>query len=164
MQFTKALSATLLTFTLFLGQFAWSQDLTPKISKWDNILEQIKISDKFMEDGQGFTYKYVEKIEPSDRNKPRTALYFTGKGVVSEDSVFHIFEVSVVFEKWAFNADGNWVINQWIFQTNLQGELLRTMHIHMVQTLDGRVLEHDGLPVGSIEEQTSLLRSLIEIF
>lgn len=111
----------------------------------------------------GYAAYSLGNIVPNDETKPRSAEYFTVIGVFSRDR-FVPTSLSTVTEEWTISAEGYWVIDQWIQQASLQGELESVRHAKIVETWDRQVLEVITLPTESVDSPTEQTRwkSLLE--
>ena len=96
-------------------------------------------------------YLTKSHIEPSDTEHSHQADYFSTVGGFQPNGAFVIDHVETVSEAWTITADGQRDIDQWLFMATKEGDLSRTLHMHVVETADGQVLEDDALPV--IEEE-----------
>lgn len=72
---------------------------------------------------------------------PHTASYINAWGYVNSEGVFSPSYVTLVYEDWAKNQDGNWHIDQWLFSLDLQGAPGRVSHGYLIETEHGQVLD-----------------------
>jgi hypothetical protein len=72
--------------------------------------------------------------------------YFNLWGGKDANGVFQAGSASFVSEDWRI-IDGDWNIDQWIFQLNMDGSIAQPTHNVLVETMDGQVLQDDGDPL-----------------
>lgn len=123
-------------------------------AEWDRLVAQASASENRLPFDES-ELRYLEFLEPADKSAPHLAEYFSVVGVNGPDGFF-AYKVSLVIEDWQKTADGNWAIDQWIYEAGMSGDIYRLMHIEMTQAPGGRVLDYKHLPVGapnSPEEQ-----------
>jgi hypothetical protein len=61
----------------------------------------------------------------------------------------------LVSEKWVVNANDQWEITQWIFNSTLTGEMREISNNFLLERKDGRVLDYKNLPTDGPQAETS---------
>lgn len=95
-------------------------------------------------------------VVPNDVSKPHQADYFSTLGERDNAGTYTPFSVSVVNENWQKDSSGNWIIDQWIFDLTLMGDLRRVYHGRVVESQSGSVLSDESFPVGSPTDSANL--------
>lgn len=75
------------------------------------------------------------------KDEPHTASYINAWGYVTPEGVFEPSYVTMVYEDWARNGEGNWHIGQWLISLDLNGTITRVSRGYLVETADGQVLD-----------------------
>ncbi|MBI4377087.1 MAG: hypothetical protein HY549_11635 [Elusimicrobia bacterium] len=113
-----------------------------KINPWRDILEKVrKFGTTYPEDGRfpgGYGLSDIRGETASDHLADYVNLwgFWNGKG-----DFFPSF-ATMVSEDLKIAGDGNWHINQWLFQLDLEGIPTSISKVFMIQTKERRVLEH----------------------
>jgi hypothetical protein len=103
--------------------------------------------------GNDYDFHVLKRVTPANPNNTHHAEYFSAVGITDTEGKFSAFQVSVVSEHWVKKANGNWDIDQWIWNAALDGEMQLVYHFRLQETADGSVLGDDAMPLGSPEEQ-----------
>ncbi len=96
-------------------------------------------------------YLTKSHIEPSDTDHSHQADYFSTVGGFQPNGTFVVDHIETVSETWTISADGQRDVDQWLFMATREGDLSRTLHMHVVETADGQVLQDDVVPVTADE-------------
>lgn len=75
------------------------------------------------------------------KDEPHTANYINAWGYLNAEGVFSPSYVTMVYEDWFRNQEGNWRIDQWLFSLDLDGSPVRVSRGYLVETPDGQVLD-----------------------
>lgn len=133
--------------------------LEPKIvsrTPWQQILDKVRAKGKFSpRDGDIPATKGLEYVR-GRADADHVVDYINIWGDVDSRGAFAESNVTMVSEDWRIGTDGNWHIDQWIFETDLEGATTRAAHNALVETRDGRVLGYDNenLPQGDPRVRT----------
>lgn len=135
---------------LFLSLNAYSA------SNWNDLLK-VAIANGTPFDTPEGTFMRFSHIYPVDKTKPHQADYFSPVGGFSNGE-FHASWVSMASETWEIDSTGNWFVDIWMHHVSSAGELLTVHHVHLKETLDGRVLEHKYIPTGGAKDPLEIER------
>jgi hypothetical protein len=105
--------------------------------------------------GNDYDFHVLMRVTPTNPNKTHHAEYFSAAGVTDTNGKFSAFQVSVVSEHWVKKMNGNWDIDQWIWNAALDGEMQLVNHFRLQETAEGSVVGDDALPLGSPVEQAA---------
>ncbi len=149
--------------TLFLTPFLISPAIAGHIppgfdaQKWNSFVQKVVA---FGESTliEPYTFRHLSRLQPQDKTKPHQADYIRTTGVVDSQDNYIPFSVSAVSENWAVNAEGNWVIDQWLWDVNLDGGLETVQHFMLVETPSGTVLDVQNLSAGQPSSAEELAR------
>lgn len=133
--------------------------------EWDQLVA------KMINEGTPLEFQHGElrslrHIEPSDISLPHVAEYISTIGAVDFEGRYVAFSVSAVNEDWRLTDTGYWNIEQWIFESDLDGNMTRFFHRTIVEDGEGRVLEiidHPKDPIDS-PEMTGRWESLKKVW
>lgn len=123
-------------------------------TKWTKLLDRIVEHGTPMETDEGH-WRILSHVVPDDRAKPRHADYISTIGSYDAAGEYVPGVVSDVSENWQIK-DGNWDIDQWHFLVLTTGELIWVEHNHLVETMEGRVLDYQSLPTGAVSDPVEL--------
>lgn len=113
-----------------------------KCPGWSAVLKKVLEHGTFMEaDGYYIPAGKGLKDLSAPAEAPHTASYINAWGYVNPEGVFAPYYVTLVFEDWAKNQEGNWHIDQWLFSLDLQGVPDRVSHGYLIETVHGQVLD-----------------------
>ena len=140
---------------LSTGAFASNLPQAFNAQDWQALVDQASNKGQVMPFGDGMELHYLAKFDPADTQGPHNAAYFSVVGVRDSDGVFHPLNISLVDENWQI-TDGNWWIDQWIFQGDLDGSLVKTGHSRIVETPKNIVLETKDFPTQPVTDSRSL--------
>ncbi len=105
-------------------------------------------------------YLTKARIEPADSTKTHQADYFSTVGGFRPDGSFAVDHVEGVSETWTIATDGQRDIDQWLFSVSRDGDLLRTLHMRLVETEEGQVLQDDVVPSTADESMARWIAQL----
>ena len=108
---------------------------------WTNLIAKAIGSGKQTRGPSNEDLRYLQHIVPADLAQPHQAEYFTLNGVVTRDGNYQVVEISAVSENWQKDAKGNWLIDQVIFVSSVDGVLTNVFRAQLVETADGQVLD-----------------------
>lgn len=148
-------------FAIFSVIFMIALESKAVAENWGILFEKMRISENSMTDSMGNTRRYIAKITPNDVAINHSALYLVGRGMLASNNYFVVRDASVVFEGWSINKEDDWLIDQWIFSTTIEGYIKRVSRFNIVRTRGGTIKEHKSVPSGTPEEQRRHLDSLI---
>ena len=117
-------------------------------SSVDVVVSKIVTSGTAMPVGNGDELLTLTFRDPADPALAHRAEYVSTVGVRDAAGKYYPQSLTAVSENWQKSADGNWRIEQWIFNATLSGELTSIDHAAVLETQDGRYLGSDNLPVG----------------
>lgn len=142
----KALLAWMVVGLAFTN-FAQAENLPPGFdeSRFLNLLHFAAEKGKPMK-VDAYEYRVLSNISEPDPSKTHYSDYFSLVGGTDSAGNFGVLEISAVSEFWERQANGNWIIDQWIWEVAPNGELIRNLHYIIVETFDGSVLELKYLP------------------
>jgi len=107
---------------------------------WAKVIETVKRDGKF-KDGGGFMPSIfsIEDVsgDPKADHSMRGVSFVGG---VNEEEQFEAMGALLVFQDFKLGKDGNFQIDQWVFQTDVYGRVGNVGHGTVVQTPDGKVL------------------------
>ena len=129
------------------------------IQAWLNWLDTVVKTGEPTEMPNGI-YLTKSHIEPSDKEHSHQADYFSTVGGFQPNGTFFIDHIETVSEAWTISADGQRDVDQWLFMTTREGDLSRTLHMHVVETADGQVLRDDAMPVNEDEAMAKWIGQL----
>lgn len=95
---------------------------------------------------------------PDDPANSHLAEYFSAVGVTQTDGKFVAFRVSAVSEDWRKQPNGDWEIEQWVWDAALDGEPLQIFHTLLKEDARGSVLSDVNLPVGQPTDKAEIQR------
>lgn len=127
-------------------------------TKWNTLVQNVSAKGTRADLVDGVTFKTFSVINPRDTARPHTAEYFSTVGSVDSEGQFAATSVSAVSENWSIDQEGNWVIDQWLWNTTLNGDLLSLNHSVLRETATGRVLSIDTFPTGGVHDTAELAR------
>ena len=108
---------------------------------WTNLISKAVASGKQTHGPSNEDLRYLQHIVPADLAQPHQAEYFTLNGFVTREGNYQVSEISVVSENWQKDAKGNWLIDQVIFVSAIDGILRNVFRAQLVETVDGQVLD-----------------------
>ena len=103
--------------------------------------------------GNDYDFHTLSRLTPANPKKSHHAEYFSAVGITDTEGRFSAFQVSVVSEHWVKKANGNWDVDQWIWNSALDGELQQVYHFRLQEDAGGSVIGDDAIPMGSPAEQ-----------
>ena len=114
---------------------------------WRKVLEAVKNDGQYRpEAGQmpgAFSLSDVVGEPKGDRVVWKIAVL----GMLNEDEQFEAMGAILVAKEYTLDAkDGNWHIDQWLFQTNIYGDVMNAGHGVVIQSPDGK-------PVSAVPDQ-----------
>lgn len=125
---------TFLALSVFLPTISFAstdQSFQQLINKSIQAGERLEMPDQ--------TYMVLKMITKGNADNSDHHDYFSSVGFFSKN-VFVASHVEVVSEVWTVNDKKNWEIDQWIFSSDLKGELNWARHGLVVESSGGRVL------------------------
>jgi hypothetical protein len=108
---------------------------------WTNLIAKAVASGKQTRGPSDEDLRYLQHIVPADLAQPHQAEYFTLNGFATRDGNYQVAEISAVSENWQKDAKGNWLIDQVIFVSAVDGALKNVFRSQLVETADGQVLD-----------------------
>ena len=158
----KLILLMLLAFSAPLANAATAPNFD--LARWSKLMNRMILEGSRTDSTYG-TMLSLSKVNPPDESKSRQAEYISVLGTYS-DNIFMPLMVSAVSETWTLLDNGNWDIDQRIYNTQPMGDLSKVLHLHIVKSSDtNTVLTYDHLPVGeiySVEELTNWGKKLNE--
>ena len=154
----KILIAVLFPVLLQVSAQASAGSVPPQFDaqKWSALVAAAAASTDSMDTDYG-QFRSLTRITPLSTDKPHQADYFSAVGYPdSESGRFSVMYLSAVSETWAIDANGNWDVDQWIYQLTTEGELASVAHYHLVEQPDGRVLGDDVVPTKGADDPGEL--------
>ncbi len=127
-------------------------------ARWEKLWKLVAFIGEKMDFGDNQQLRHFKNIVPENKQAPHKADYFSAIGQLDEFGKFHAREISVVSEDWRKQENGNWEIEQWIFQVRLNGELRSVRHALIIETPEGSVLDVQELPSGAVDSPEELAR------
>ena len=91
-------------------------------------------------------YLTKSRVEPTDTTQSHQSDYFSAVGTFAADGTFTTGHLEVVSETWVIAEDGQRDVDQWLFVVSTEGDLTRTLHMHVVETASNQVLQDDVVP------------------
>ena len=99
---------------------------------------------------RGF-YLTMTEMVPNNPTKSHHSEYFSIVGNYAGQN-FSPMEVLQVSETWILNKQGNWNIDQWFFDVDMNGHLIAENHIKLVETPDREVLDDNIQKNGGVQD------------
>lgn len=127
-------------------------------ARWEKLWKLAAFIGEKMNFGENQQLRHFKNIVPENQALPHKADYFSTIGVLDQFGKYHAQEISVVSEDWRRQGNGNWEIEQWIFQVRLNGDLKSVRHALVIKTPDGLVLDIQELPSGAADSPEELAR------
>lgn len=129
--------------------------------KWDVLTKKTLAEGEILQNAYGLTV-HLARVVPPDTTKARSANYFTG--VVNDNNGTLIpRRFDVISEDWSINAEGNWLIEQFILSLSPQGDLQSGIHQIVIETPGMTVIKSErfDMPVGA-PETLAVLKSRMD--
>ena len=146
-------------FALLASPFSANAATPPGFdsAKWDQLVAKVALVGMpgSIADYETRTFS---NLQPADKTQPHLAEYFSTMGVFDSAHRYNALYVSAVSENWSKDGDGNWVIDQWIWQVDLRGNLKSVYHGILVETANGTVLDVRNAPAGAADSPEELQR------
>ena len=99
------------------------------------------------------TFKILAHLTDTDTTKPRVANYFSALGGANSKGVFQALSYTAVSEDWKIDEKGNWTVDQWIYSFRIDGTIVESYHINLVEMADGSIISNDQIPTTKEEFQ-----------
>jgi hypothetical protein len=113
---------------------------------WTNLIAKAVAKGLQTRGPSGEELRYLERIVPADKTVSHQAEYFTLNGYITRAGNYQPSEISAVSENWQKDAKGNWLIDQVIFLSTVDGELRTVYRAQIVETASGQVLDSRTIP------------------
>lgn len=125
------------------------QPPAPAEADWQKILDLLKAKGKYTPEQMPvkpgmFTLEDVAGPADGDHTEDKV----TAMGALNDDEQFEVMAVVFASAEWKKNADGTWKLDQWLFETDVYGEVSTVLHI-------AGVLDADKKPVSGGPEKLS---------
>lgn len=130
---------TLITF--FLGTLI-SLSVWGNPAQWEGLLNKIEKEGQYFPTQVG-DYLSLSDIQPNDREKDRIASYISGVGFYDEDFKFHMNRIEAVWEDWKRDANGNFRVDQWLFQLGIDQQMWRYSRSILILSPTGTHLDSE---------------------
>ena len=115
------------------------------LAKWHALLETTGKNGKAVKTELGET-RTVSRIVPNDLTVTHHADYLTTRGYTDSENKFHAGTTFSVSENWQLHADGNWYIDQWLYELSFYGDVISLNHMSIVERPDASVLDYNEIP------------------
>lgn len=158
--FTSVLASVLTFWTLSASALAPGIDG----AKFESLVKKTIFEGQVLQNIYGTTI-YLGRVVPQDTTKPRSADYFTAV-VTVRDNIVIPTRYDVVSENWSISAEGNWVIDQFIFQLTPAGDLDKALHQRVTETPEMSVIKVEQIPapIAAPETQETLRKVMDQWF
>lgn len=126
-----------------LMSFSAVADVDPQ---WNQLTTKI-VNEGYYTPTDFADYLSLADIQPTDdREKDRVASYISVVGGYDQDGVFQFGRVEAVWEDWKRDAEGNFHVDQWLFQLGADEQMWRYSHSIRVFTPTGTLLDSEDPP------------------
>lgn len=142
------MKALLFSITLIFGLAAGATT-----SSWDDLKARMVSEGASTETQYGIYMTLTDRVDLPAPVKGHHVDYISAVGQYDLTGTFVTYRIESVSETWKIDQNGNWDIEQWLFMTNPAGEVLRSNHIHLVESPTGSILAYDYIP--TTEEEFS---------
>lgn len=108
---------------------------------WAKVLETVKRDGKYTGGNAFMPGSFAIEDSTGDPKGEHTKRAISVLGMINEEDLFEpVGAILVVMEYKLDPKDGNWRIDQWMFQTDIYGEVGELGHGTMIKSPDGKVL------------------------
>jgi hypothetical protein len=104
---------------------------------WAKIVETVKKDGKFKAGADPLPSDFTIEDVAGDPKAGHTASTVSFMGEINDDGLFEAMGALFLAREFKLDASGNWHIDQWMFMTDVHGEVFNAMHAVIVETPAG---------------------------
>lgn len=107
---------------------------------WTKVLETVKRDGKYKAGGGFMPDSFSIEDSTGDPKGARTMRAISVLGMLNEEEQFEAMGATIVVMEFTLDANGNTLIDQWMFQTDIYGEVGEAAHGTVTKGPDGKIL------------------------